>query len=306
MSSTSQTGSAAPASTAETVSVSARAASTDTEERLAKRQRKESETEAQAQLDDLQSQNRRAELELQIQQELVYQESLKLQQKQVAAKRAAAQQALRMPTVWSSAQQPAQVVAALTVQTCHPQGVQPIIAAGPLPPMQVTLPCSEAPVKGIIASGKPAKPEAALCNPVLFTSKTIAGRYGEWADNGVHGGSIKSQLKPTKRGLGLPKIGHKARAGDNLRNNRNLPEAIDGLIERGLSREAAIALVEKVVSDFGGLKSIAQQINTFHEMAHKSAEQAETTALGRTGKTVMEFELAYEQEVAMTLSENAV
>ena len=68
----------------------------------------------------------------------------------------------------------------------------------------------------------------------------------------------------TKRGLGLPKIGHAARASDNLRMNRNLPEAIDRLIERGLSREAAIALVEKVVSDFGGLKSIAQQSNAFH------------------------------------------
>jgi len=39
-------------------------------------------------------------------------------------------------------------------------------------------------------------------------------------------------------------------------------------------------------------------------MAHKSAAAAETTALGNTGKTVMTFRLAYEQEVAKTLTIN--
>ncbi len=44
--------------------------------------------------------------------------------------------------------------------------------------------------------------------------------------------------------------------------------------------------------------------NEFHQMAHKSAAAAETTALGNTGKTVMTFRLAYEQEVAKSLTIN--
>ncbi len=81
-----------------------------------------------------------------------------------------------------------------------------------------------------------------------------------------------------------------------------MPEALERLIHKGLTREAAIALVERVVSNFGGLKSIAQVSNAFHQMAHKSAAAAETTALGNTGQTVMAFRLAYEQEVAKTLT----
>jgi len=69
-----------------------------------------------------------------------------------------------------------------------------------------------------------------------------------------------------------------------------------------VSVEAAIALVERFVSNFGGLKSIAQKSDAFHQMAHKSAADAETTVLGNTGKTVMAFSLAYEQEVAKTLT----
>ncbi len=83
-----------------------------------------------------------------------------------------------------------------------------------------------------------------------------------------------------------------------------MPEALDRLIHKGLTREAAIALVERVVANFGGLISIAQLSNAFHHMAHKSAAAAETTALGNTGKTVKAFRLAYEQELAKTLTIN--
>ncbi len=83
-----------------------------------------------------------------------------------------------------------------------------------------------------------------------------------------------------------------------------MPEALDRLIHKGLTREAAIALVERVVANFGGLQSIAQVSNAFHQMAHKSAAAAETTALGNTGKSVMAFKLAYEQEIAKTLTTN--
>ena len=81
-----------------------------------------------------------------------------------------------------------------------------------------------------------------------------------------------------------------------------MPEAIDELIHKGLTVEAAVALVERVLSNYGGLKSIAQKSNAFYQMAHKSAADAETTVLGNTGKTVIAFSLAYEQEVAKTLT----
>lgn len=56
----------------------------------------------------------------------------------------------------------------------------------------------------------------------------------------------------------------------------------------GLSDETtAVALIEKVVSDFGSLTNIAKQSNTFHMMGHKSVEQAETLVLESTAKTVM-------------------
>lgn len=88
-------------------------------------------------------------------------------------------------------------------------------------------------------SEQPAKTKAQLHNPDFFQSKTVAGRYSEWADDGVVS-SIKSRLVPTNRGMGLPRAGHTRRASNNLRRKRNLPEAIDKLIERGLTRPAAL------------------------------------------------------------------
>lgn len=99
----------------------------------------------------------------------------------------------------------------------------------------------------------------------------MEGRYQERADDGKLG-SIKGRLVPRGKRLGPPKTGHTARAFDNLRENRNAPQAIDGLIERGLSREAAMSLVEKVVSDCD-LTTVSQQSIAFLQMAHKSAEQ---------------------------------
>ena len=140
-----------------------------------------------------------------------------------------------------------------------------------------------------------------LRSPVFFAGSTVAEQFQEWADDGQHK-SIKSRLVLTKRGMALPRTGHADRATDNLRKYRNLPEAIDELIHKGLTVEAAIALVEGVVSTFGGLKSIAQKSTAFHQVAHKSDAAAETTVLGNTGKTVMALRLVYEQEVASLLT----
>ena len=79
-------------------------------------------------------------------------------------------------------------------------------------------------------------------NPVFFAGSIDAERYQEWADAGQHK-SVKSRLVLTKRGVALLKTGQKGRASDNLRENRNLPEAIHEFIHKGLTREAAIALV---------------------------------------------------------------
>ena len=192
------------------------------------------------------------------------------------------------------AEQHAHLPAGLTVQACLQQDNQPSITAPHALPMQAALPRAAVPAQGMPASSnaRQARPARMLRSPVFFAGSTVAERFQEWADDGQHK-SIKSRLVLTKRGLALPRTGHADRATNNLRKYRNLPEAIDELIHKGLAVEAAIALVERVVSNFGGLKSIAQKSIAFHQMAHKSAE---TTVLGNTGKTVMAFRLAYEQE----------
>ena len=292
---TSRSSCAALTGSSESVPVSAEATSTSTEERPAKRQRQEAEIDAQAQPEMIHSRLQQAELGLQHDQQLLRLEKVELLRKQVAAERAAVQQASTSLLIWSNAQ--------LTAQTCFPQGVRPI-PAGPLLPIQVALPSLEAPVNGIRDPEKQANQATGLHSPDFFTSSTVAGRYQEWADDGKLG-SIKSRLVPRGTGLRLPKTGHTARACDNLRKNRNLPEAIDGLIGRGLSREAAISLVEKVVSDCG-LTTISQQSIAFHQMAHKSAEKAKRAVMKPVGMTVRDFTLAFENEVARTLSETEV
>ena len=125
-------------------------------------------------------------------------------------------------------------------------------------------------MNGIRAFGKQANQALGLHSPGFFTS-SVAGRYQKRADD-VKLGSIKGRLVPTGKRMGPPKTGHTARAFDNLQENRHVPQAIDGLIERGLSREAAMSLVEKVVSDCD-LTTVSLQSIAFHQMAHKSAEQ---------------------------------
>lgn len=169
------------------------------------------------------------------------------------------------------------------MQVCLQQDNQSSITAPHALPMQAALTRPAVPAQDIPASSisQRAMPVCMLGNPVFSAGSTVAERYREWANDGHHK-SVKSRLVLTKRGLALPRTGHEDRASDDLRKNRNLPEAIDELIHKGLTREAAIALVERVVSTFGGLKSIAQKSNAFHHMAHKSAAAAETTVLGNT------------------------
>ena len=59
--------------------------------------------------------------------------------------------------------------------------------------------------------------------------------------------------------------------------------------------------MERGVSTFGGLKSIALLSNAFNQLAYKSAAAAKTTVLGNTRKTVMAFRLASEQKTAKIL-----
>ncbi len=250
----------------------------------------DSDPEEQALLQAIERQKRINALRLQLSQE-----------QQRGAEIPAAQQTVA--GVLSNAEQHAHLPAGLTVQACLQQDSQSSIAAPHALPMQAALPSLAVPAQGIPASSNAqrARPARMLRDPVFFAGSTVAAQYREWADDGQHK-RIKSRLVLTTKGLALPRTGHTTRATDNLRKNRNLPEAIDELIHKGLTVEAAIALVERVVSDFGGLKSIAQKRVAFHQMAHKSAAVAETTVLGNTGKTVMAFRLAYEQEVAKTLT----
>jgi len=295
-SSTSQGSSAEPASTAETVSMSATETSANIDKCTLKRKRNEgaddSDPEEQALLEAIERQKRINALRLQL-----------CQEQQRGTEGPAAQQTLA--GVLSNAEQHAHLPAGLTVQACLQQDDKSSIAAPQALPMQAALPSLAVPAQGIPASSNPqrARPPPTLRNPVFFAGSTVAERYHEWADDGQHN-SVKSRLVLTKRGLALPKTGHEGRASDNLRRNRNLPEAIDELIENGLTREAAIALVERVISNFGSLKSIAQISQAFDQMARKSAAVAEIAALGNTGKTVMAFKLAYEQEIAKTLTLN--
>ena len=132
-------------------------------------------------------------------------------------------------------------------------------------------------------------------NPDLFKSGTISGRYHEWVGDGQCSG-IKSQLVPQKNGerrMRLPRTGHSEEAVNNLRKNRDLPEAIEHLVEQGLSSEAAGALVTKVLKDFGLTtkrgreKLIVKQSSAFFILRSTPADKTGTRLLLRTGRTVM-------------------
>ena len=48
-----------------------------------------------------------------------------------------------------------------------------------------------------------------------------------------------------------------------------------------------------MLSQFDGLDSISEQSLAFHKLAHTSPGDAGTKLLGKTGKTVQEFKLAF-------------
>ncbi len=147
-------------------------------------------------------------------------------------------------------------------------------------------------------------------NPDLFKTGTISGRYHEWIGDGQCSG-IKSQLVPQKNGEGrmrLPRTGHSEEAVNNLRKNRDLPEAIEQLVEQGLSSKAAIALVTIVLKDFGLTtktgreKPIVKQSSAFFILRSTPADKIGTRLLLRTGRPVMEFKKVYDEEVTLALN----
>ncbi|DBA81229.1 TPA: hypothetical protein ACH3X2_007042 [Trebouxia sp. C0005] len=140
----------------------------------------------------------------------------------------------------------------------------------------------------------------------MFKSQTIHGRYQEWVGGGQYA-SIKSQVVRTRRGWELPKkrgTRHTGAASTNLRKKVHLPEAVEHLVVQGLSEDIAVALVSQVVSDFG-LTSISMQSEAFAELYRlKKATQAgdaaqiakqETKTLSKTGRTVREFKITFDQ-----------
>ncbi len=296
-----------------------------TQEPLPKRQRVEataaeiSEKEMQAQIDVLRSQNRQEGLKLQLQAEKQAavalqnrQKDIELQlqaEKQAALELAQREGALNMrQMLWSNAQHSTSFTEALTAGSPLTSGVQtsntPSAPFIPLFGHPLPLPDPIAPVQCTAHSGPPNKLATARKNPDFFQSQTISGRYHEWIGNGQCS-SIKSQLVMKKNGLGLPSTGHTKRAVDNFRKNRDLSEAIEQLVEQGLSSEAAIVLVTKVMEDFG-LRSISQQSTAFSLLRHTPAVKAETRLLLNTGKTVRAFKRAYDEERNKALNRQAM
>ena len=101
----------------------------------------------------------------------------------------------------------------------------------------------------------------------------------------------------------LPKTGHSEEAVNNLRKNRDLPAAIEHLVEQGLSSGAAIDLVTKVLKHFelttnrGRGKLIVQPSAAFFISTSTSADKLETQLLLNTEWTVMEFKKIYDESL---------
>ena len=164
---------------------------------------------------------------------------------------------------------------------------------------QAVLDGSSAAENSKVPAAQPDQMRIAPKNPDFFRSQTIDGRYKEGVGGGQYDG-IKSQLVVHKNGLGLPRnkgIRHAKSAVDNLRKTRCLPEAIEQLVVQGLTSGAAVALVTRVVADFG-LRSMSTQNEAFYELARFEkaveaggpAEVAEVGAkkLCRTSRTLEE------------------
>ncbi len=258
--------------------------------------------EMQAEVDAMMFQNRQKEVELQLRAE-----------KQKAHELAQQEDALNArEMLWRRAQHSTNLTAAFTTGPAMLPSVQtgntpstPVMSQTGQP---VSLPDPAAPEPFSTLVEKPKKlPKK---NPDLFKSGTISGRYHEWVGDGQCSG-IKSQLVPQKNGEGrmrLPRTGHSEEAVNNLRKNRDLPEAIEHLVEQGLSSEAAIALVTKVLKDFGLTtkrgreKPIVKQSSAFFILRSTPADKVGTRLLLRTRRTVMKFKKVYDEEVTLALN----
>jgi len=283
---------------------SAEAAGVLSQEPLAKRQRVETnaadmrEQELQAELDQLKSQWRQKKLQLQI--DTQKQAILELDQHEEKLKRR--QNAAQHGTLATQAS------LALSTSNCDVQPSNSLCTPFTLyVEDQTELPSSNA--EGCtVPAPQSNNITNAPKNPDFFQSQTIAGRYQEWIGGG-HRAGIKSQLVMKKSGsnfrLGLPGSGHTEPAVDNLRKKRDLPEAVEQLVLQGLSSDAAVALVTKVVNDFG-LKSISDQSEAFRHLARDSAARAETRMMSKTGKTVKQFKIAYDLERSKALDGQAM
>ena len=276
----------------------AKAAEIVTQELVAKRQKiahsaADKEQQMLAELEQLRSERRQTQLQLQIDTEK--QAMLELHQQQRSLRRGQL-----MLNAQGDSALTAQVMSASTAyQVVQPQNT-------PVVQNQAALSVSSTAEDSTLPAAQPSKLEKVLKNPDMFRSQTIHGRYQEWVGGGQYA-SIKSQVKRSKRGWELPRTKgtqHGGGASERLRRNVHLPEAIEHLVIQGLSEDAAVALVSQVVLDFG-LTTIATQSEAFAELyrlekaarAGDSAQIAkvETKKLSKTGRTVKEFKIAFDQ-----------
>ncbi|DBA65690.1 TPA: hypothetical protein ACH3X2_002742 [Trebouxia sp. C0005] len=279
---------------------SAEAAEIVSQEPPAKRQKiahsaADKEQQMQAELEQLRSERRQTELQLHIDTE-----------KQAMLGLGQQQEILRTRQLVLNAQGNSALTAQVMSASTSNQDVQP--SNTPCTPelqAQAVLSCSSAGENSKVPAAQASKVVRTL-NPDMFKSQTIHGRYQEWVGGGQYN-SVKSQVVRTRRGWELRKTRgtqHAGAASDNLRRNVHLPEAVEHLVVQGLSEDAAVALVSQVVLDFG-LTTIATQSEAFAELyrlekaarAGDAAQVAkkETAKLSKTGRTVKEFKIAFDQ-----------
>ena len=79
-----------------------------------------------------------------------------------------------------------------------------------------------------------------------------------------------------------------------IQKKKHLPAAIEQLVVQGLSSSAAIALVTKVVNDFG-MRGISEKSQAFLWLA---SDFAETRVLSKTGKTVKQLKMACDVQIS--------
>ena len=280
---------------------SAEAAEIVSQEPPAKRQKiahsaADEKQQMEAELEQLRSLRRQTELQLQIDTE-----------KQAMLELGKQQEILRTRQLMSNAQGSSAPTAQVMSASTSNQDVQP--SNTPFTPelqIQAVLSGSSTAEDSTVPAAQPSKVEKVFKNPDMFKAQTIDGRYKEWVGGGQYAG-IKSQVSRSIRGWELPRkrgTEHADAASTNLRRNVHLPEAVEHLVMQGLSEDAAVALVTQVVSDFG-LTSISTQSEAFAELdklkkAAKAGNAAqvgkkETKKVSKTGRTVKEFKIAFDQ-----------